>query len=165
MHAGFTVVPPMSDCRNLHPAYTEAHRFSMMETQLQSLLKKKHLPLVSLIVITPITSTAKLPTLSNTTMWSWFHLQWYLPLMNISYAQYHVSLQRTAQVALRMICAISFVFSCCYRAFCHTLRMKLWRYLLVIHYPSTSPQSSAALSASCCMPSVSTTSSVLKVSS
>lgn len=41
----FTVVPQMSDCRNLHPAYTEVHRFSMMETQLQSLLKKKHLPL------------------------------------------------------------------------------------------------------------------------
>lgn len=42
---GFTVVPQMSDCRHVHPAYSEAHRFSMMEAQLQSLLKKKHLPL------------------------------------------------------------------------------------------------------------------------
>ena len=51
MTAGFTVVPRMSDCRNVHPAYSEALRFSNMEAQLQSLLKKKHLPLVSFLCI------------------------------------------------------------------------------------------------------------------
>ncbi|KAG0723112.1 R3H domain-containing protein 4 [Chionoecetes opilio] len=35
----------MTDCRHIHPAYSEAHRFSMMEALLQSLLKRKHLPL------------------------------------------------------------------------------------------------------------------------
>ncbi|KAG7154786.1 R3H domain-containing protein 4-like [Homarus americanus] len=42
---GFVMVAPVSDCRSFHPAYNEEQRFGLMEPHLQSLLKKKHLPL------------------------------------------------------------------------------------------------------------------------
>lgn len=42
---GLKPAPSVSDCHRVHPACSEALRFSMMEPQLQSILKKKHLPL------------------------------------------------------------------------------------------------------------------------
>ncbi|XP_069171003.1 R3H domain-containing protein 4 isoform X2 [Procambarus clarkii] len=42
---GFTIVSPVTDCRCVHPACNEEQRFGLMESQIQSLLKKKHMPL------------------------------------------------------------------------------------------------------------------------
>ncbi|KAK4296721.1 hypothetical protein Pmani_030799 [Petrolisthes manimaculis] len=42
---GFTVVPMMSDCRNVHPAYVEEQRFSSLEPSLQAVFRKRSVPL------------------------------------------------------------------------------------------------------------------------
>ncbi|XP_042881962.1 R3H domain-containing protein 4-like isoform X2 [Penaeus japonicus] len=41
---GFTVIPPMSDCRNMHPAYTTEQRFWEVKPQLRKLLKGRQFP-------------------------------------------------------------------------------------------------------------------------
>ncbi|XP_047480945.1 R3H domain-containing protein 4-like [Penaeus chinensis] len=41
---GFTVIPPMSDCRNMHPAYTTEQRFWEVKPQLRKMLKGRQFP-------------------------------------------------------------------------------------------------------------------------